>query len=419
MVKNKKILFIHQNFPGQYKHIYKVLVREGFEVHSLSISKYEGEGISNHYYELNSSSSDSINQWAREFEAKMIRADSALNKCLELKKGGFDPDLIIGHPGWGETFFMKEVWPKAKLLTYVEFYYKTIDCDIDFDRSVIEDDLNLNFEEFYKFNKFKLAARNAPFLASYATSDYLVSPTQYQKDLIPESLREGIEVIHDGIDTDILKPDPKVTLSINGKKYSRDDNVITYVSRSLDPYRGFHIFMKSIPKILKQNPDANIFIIGNDKTHGYGAKPTGKENYKEIYFSKIRDEIKGNEDRLFFFGPVQYELFIKVMQISSAHVYLTYPFVLSWSFLEAMSCGATIIGSNTEPVTEVIQDKENGLLVDFFDHESISNNVHKILKNKDKYKNISINARQTIIDKYDLKSVALPKHLDLINRALK
>ena len=419
MVNKKKILFVHQNFPGQYKHIYKSLVKKGFDVHSLSIKKYNGDGINNHYYELLSFSSENINQWAQEFEAKIIRADSALKKCLQMRDDGFYPDLIIGHPGWGETFFMKEVWPESKLLTYVEFYYKTINCDIDFDKAVIEDDLNLDFDKFYEFNKYKLTARNSPFLSTYALSDYLVSPTQFQKNLVPKSLRDNIEVIHDGIDTEILKPDPKVKVLVNGKKYSKSDKIITYVSRSLDPYRGFHIFMKAIPKILKENPDASIFIVGDDKTHGYGAKPKGDRNYKEIYYSKIKDQIKGDEDRLFFFGQVQYDLFIKLMQISSIHIYLSYPFVLSWSMLEAMSCGATIIGSNTSPVTEVIEDNTNGLLVDFFDYEGISANVHKVLKNRDKYKNLSTNARQTIIEKYDLKKVALPLHLDLINRALK
>ena len=156
----------------------------------------------------------------------------------------------------------------------------------------------------------------------------MVSPTQFQKNLVPKSLRDNIEVIHDGIDTDILKPDPKVKVLVNGKKYSKSDKIITYVSRSLDPYRGFHIFMKAIPKILKENPDASIFIVGDEKTHGYGAEPKGDRNYKEIYYSKIKDQIKGDEDRLFFFGQVQYDLFIKLMQfllfIFTFHILLFY-----------------------------------------------------------------------------------------------
>lgn len=419
MVNKKKILFVHQNFPGQYKHIYKSLVKKGFDVHSLSIKKYNGDGINNHYYELLSLSSENINQWAQEFEAKMIRADSALKKCLQMRDDGFYPDLIIGHPGWGETFFMKEVWPESKLLTYVEFYYKTINCDIDFDKAVIEDDLNLDFDKFYEFNKYKLAARNSPFLSTYALSDYLVSPTQFQKNLVPKSLRGNIEVIHDGIDTNILKPNPKVKVLVNGKKYSKSDKIITYVSRSLDPYRGFHIFMKAIPKILKENPDASIFIVGDDKTHGYGAKPKGDRNYKEIYYSKIKDQIKGDEDRLFFFGQVQYDLFIKLMQISSVHIYLSYPFVLSWSMLEAMAMEALIIGSKTKPVEEVIKDNKNGLLVDFFDYKKLSLMVTDVLNNPEKYSSIKKEARKTIVDNYDLEKVCLPKQIEIFEKLLK
>ena len=183
----------------------------------------------------------------------MIRAGSAANKAMEMKKNGFFPDLIIGHPGWGETFFFKEVWPEAKLLTYAEFYYKTKNSDIDFDPKLIQDDLGIDFESFYSYTKFKLTARNSPFLSTYAVSDYLMSPTNYQKSLLPASLRDNVEVIHDGIDTDKVAPNHDVVFSMNeNHQVSRQDEVITFVCRSLEPYRGFHIFMRSLPSLLKK-----------------------------------------------------------------------------------------------------------------------------------------------------------------------
>ena len=282
MVKRNKILFVHQNFPGQYKHISKELIDIGYEVHTLSITKFIDKSMTNHHYQLAGNSTKNINKWAIEFESKMIRAGSAANKAMEMKKNGFFPDLIIGHPGWGETFFFKEVWPEAKLLTYAEFYYKTKNSDIDFDPKLIQDDLGIDFESFYSYTKFKLTARNSPFLSTYAVSDYLMSPTNYQKSLLPASLRDNVEVIHDGIDTDILKPDENVTLKIRDKQFSKSDQIITYVSRSLDPYRGFHTFVKSIPQTLKDNPEANIIIVGNADTPGYGASPPDGKLYKEI-----------------------------------------------------------------------------------------------------------------------------------------
>ena len=413
---NKKILFVHQNFPGQYKHISVKLVNLGYEVHTLSIKEYSHEGMSNHSYNLIGQSSENINQWSIEFETKMIRAESAARKALDLKENGFSPDLIIGHPGWGETFFLKEVWPESKILSYVEFYYKTTDCDIDFDKDFIEKTLMKNFDEFHLYNKLKLTARNSPFLSSYTTSDYLVCPTEYQKSLVPKILRSAINVIHDGIDTNILKPNDDVSITINNKKFTKKDKIVTYVSRSLDPYRGFHIFMESIPEILKENPDTYIFIVGSKDTHGYGA-PSPDGIFKDIFYSKIKKEI--DESKIFFLDFLEYSSYIKVLQISSLHMYLTYPFVLSWSMLEAMSCGALVLASDTKPVTEVIKNNYNGLLVDFFDSNIIAKKITKVLKNKDKFNEIRLNARKTIIDKYDLEKVCLPAHLNLIKKALK
>jgi len=417
MKNKKKILFVHQNFPAQYRHLSNALVDKGYDVHTLSITQSNIEGMSNHHYKITRGSSDNINIWATEFETKMIRAEAAEKKAQELKKNGFIPNVIIGHPGWGETFFLKEVWPNAKLISYVEFYYKTKDSDIDFDRDFNEKILKRDFKEYLHFTSLKLTARNAPFLATYSTSEYLIAPTYFQKNLIPKSLRDNVEVIHDGIDTNILKPNPEVTITYDGKKFTKSDNIITYVSRALDPYRGFHILMKSLPKILKDNPNAYVFIIGEEKSSGYGAASPDGRSFKDIFFSEISHEI--DTDRVIFFGRVPYEEFIKVIQISSVHIYLTYPFILSWSILEAMSCESIVIASNTSPVTEVIKDNENGLLIDFFDFKALSDNVSKVLKNKEKYKSIGVNARKTILDNFDLEKKCLPAQLDLVAKALK
>lgn len=417
MKNKKKILFVHQNFPAQYKHIAHSLSRnKDYEVHTLSITEFKDSFTTNHHYKLSGNSSKNINQWAIEFESKMIRAGSAADKAIKIRDSGFIPDLIIGHPGWGETFFLREIWPNAKLITYVEFYYKTKNCDIDFDLELVEKYLEKDFQPYYEYNKLKLAARNAFFSSVYSTSDYLVCPTEFQKNHVPKSLRDNIKVIHDGIDTDNLQPDLNANVTVNDKVFSKNDKIISYVSRALDPYRGFHIFMRSLPKILMENPDAYVFIVGDPDHTGYGAgSPKGR--FKDIFFSEIKDKV--DTERVFFFGRVEYEIFIKIMQITTVHIYLTYPFVLSWSVLEAMSCGALVIGSNTEPVTEVIKDKKNGLLVDFFDDKKLSLLVTKVLKNVDNYQHIKENARDTIVKNYDLRTICLPQQLSMIEEALK
>ena len=412
----KKILFVHQNFPAQYKHLANYFAdNKDFEVHTLSITKYEDDRMENHHYTPQSSSTPNINQFSIEFETKMIRAESVAVKALALKKNNFNPDLILGHPGWGETIFLKEIWPDCPLISYVEFYYKTRDCDIDFDIDLLKE-VKGDVDRFLNFTRLKLMARNSYFSQSYLISDYLVCPTEFQKDQLPDIFRDKIDIIHDGIDTNKLKPEEDVSFKVNDVTLTNKDNVISYISRSLDPYRGFHIFIKSIPGILEKNPEANILIVGNPDTPGYGS-PLKEGRFKEYFYSRIEGKI--DTSRVHFLGFLKYEDYLKVLKITTVHTYLTYPFILSWSMLEAMSCGALIVGSNTGPVTEVIKNNENGIIVDFFDHKAIVENITNILKNRDKYTKIKENARKTILNNYDLEKICLPRHLKLIDKAIR
>lgn len=419
MTDKKTVLFVHQNFPAQYKHIAQALAQDNsYDVHCLAqIELNQDPKIKNHIYKITGSSSNSINEWAIEFETKMIRADAASKKANEMRDNGFSPDLIMLHPGWGEGFFLKELWPEAKIISYAEFYYKTSNCDIDFDKAFIEDVLKKDFKEHHEYNKYKLTARNAVFTHSYLNSDYIVCPTAFQKNVLPKLIQKTTNVIHDGIDTDFLKPLDDIEIKIRNKRLSKKDKIVTYVSRALDPYRGFHIFMETLPAILKNNPDAYVIIVGDETKTGYGAPHPDGIRYKDYYFSKIKDKI--DMKRVFFVGRVSYDIFMKIIQISTTHIYLTYPFVLSWSMLEAMSCGALVIGSNTGPVTEVIKHNKNGLIVNFFDKGQIVETVTKVLENTNNFNRLRLNARKTIIDKYDLKTVCLPKHISLIEEALK
>ena len=345
----------------------------------------------------------------------MIRAEAVSLKCLELKNNGFSPDLIIDHPGWGETFLIKEIWPDVKLLSYFEFYYNTINSDVDFDTNEPHYP-KPNLELFSR-----LRARNAPGMMSYLDSDLLISPTKFQKSTAPKILHKKINVIHDGIDTDIIRPvstgDITLTLPTEEKvKLSKDNKIITFVNRNLEPYRGYHSFMRSLPKIHEKHPDAYVLIIGGDKV-SYGSNSNTGESFKDIYFNEVKNDLGIQEKFYFLEGLIM--AILKILALSSVHVYLTYPFVLSWSMLEAMALEALIIGSKTAPVEEVIKNKKNGLLVDFFDVEGLSKLVIDVLDNPEKYKLMKKNARKTIVNNYDLKSISLPKQLELVESLLK
>lgn len=433
MNNKKKILFLHQNFPGQYKHLAPELAKnKNYDVQSLSLDDKNNtttlenlnktfKTIKHNKYKITDKNVPNLNRLTREFETKMIRAQSVAKKCLEMKENGYQPDLILAHPGWGEGFLLKEVWSDVKIINYFEFYYNTRDSDVDFD-------LKESNRPDYGFElTTKLIARNAPFLSAFNQSDMMIAPTNFQKDTAPEEYKNKIKVIHDGIDTDILKANEKASISLTPVNTSnaetqeqiiltKKDKVIAFVNRNLEPYRGYHIFMRSLPDIIKKHPDAYILIIGGDGV-SYGATPK-KGTYKDIFFNEIVNDIP-KDNKIKFLGYVPYNILLNIFCIADVHVYFTYPFVLSWSMLESMSLEGLIVGSKTPPVEEVIKHKENGLLVDFFDSKNLSKTIINILDNPESYKNLRKNARDTIVENYDLKTKCLPEQLKIVQEILK
>ena len=422
MSKKKEILFVHQNFPAQYLHLAPAMSKKNhINASSLSLNDLKSSGVKHHKYTIEATSTPKINRLATEFETKMIRAEAAALKCFELKEGGYSPDLIIGHPGWGETFLLKEVWPNTKLLSYFEFYYNTKDSDVDFDlqeqvRPVLGFDLCS-----------KLAARNSPFLSIFNLSEMMVCPTKFQKDTAPEEYKKLIKVVHDGIDTEKLRPMDKAFVELSNKninnlsskkiRLTKEDKIITFVNRNLEPYRGYHKFMRALPEIVEKNPDAYILIVGEDGV-SYGASPPKGQTYKDIYYNEVKDSLPKGGGKILFLGRVEYRTLLALFAITTVHVYLTYPFVLSWSMLEAMSMGALVLGSKTAPVEEIIKHDKNGILVDFFDTKALAKNVNNILENPGDYEKLKSEGRKTIIDNYDLNNICLPQQMKIIENLL-
>lgn len=405
------ILFIHQNFPGQFRHIAPALANHGHQVHALAITGQATPGVSLHSYRPSKGSSTSIHPLASEFETKVIRAEACGQAMLQLKANGLMPDLVIAHPGWGEALFVKDVWKQASLLSFLEFYYATSGTDVGFD------------PEFSKqgfFEDARLRVKNANNLLSLEISDFGLSPTNWQKQSHPQWTQDRIQVIFDGVDCDILKPNPSVRLNLKretGESFSltSKDEIITFVNRNLEPYRGYHSFMRALPKILSARPNARVLIVGGDGV-SYGAKAPEGKTWKQIFLDEVKSRI--DLERVHFLGNVPYPIFTQLLQLSSCHVYLTYPFVLSWSCIEALSTGCLVIGSDTGPVREVIEHGVNGLLVDFFNYEAIADAVIRSLSDPASFIRMRQNARASAKDNYDLRSVCLPKQLALIESIL-
>ena len=389
-----KILFVHQNFPAQFKHLAPALRKLGHEVRALAINVNPvPPSIKVDYYAPKRSNAPEIHPWLIDLESKVIRGEATFHLATKLRDQGFSPDIIIAHPAWGESLFLKDVWPEARLGLFAELYYQVRGSDVDFDPE---------FTTENNTDACRLRIKNAGQDLQFLQADALISPTQFQCSTFPGYLQQKISVIHDGIDTEVLRPDERAELKLNGDiVLNKDSEIITFVNRNLEPMRGYHIFMRSLPAILRERPNARVIIVGGNDV-SYGGKAPEGSSWKKIFLDEVSAQL--DMTRVHFVGKVPYPNFIKLLQLSSVHVYLTYPFVLSWSLLEAMSISCAIVASDTAPVREVITHDENGVLVNFFDKEELAKQVVELLNNPQKRERLGNAARQTAISRYDLNS---------------
>ena len=400
------ILFVHQNFPGQFKFLAPALAQQGHRVIAMTMQAnalQEWQGVQVVSYTANRSTTAGVHPWVSDIETKTIRGEACFLAALQLKQQGFAPDVIIAHPGWGESLFLKEVWQQAKLAIYCEFFYHPNGADVGFDPE---------FPATLVGDACRLRLKNVNNLLHFEIADAGISPTHWQASTFPEPFRSHISVIHDGIDTDTLAPNPLVSLTLNGSlTLTRQDEVITFVNRNLEPYRGYHIFMRALPALLRQRPKARVLIVGGDAV-SYGAAPANGQKWKDIFATEVRPKMQASEwSRVHFLGNLPYQQFIPVLQLSTVHVYLTYPFVLSWSLLEAMSLGCSIVASDTAPLHEAVVHDETGRLVDFFDTEALTQSVVALLDDPKARARLGQSARTFAQGHYDLKRVCLPEQL--------
>jgi glycosyltransferase involved in cell wall biosynthesis len=401
-----KILLVHQNFPGQFKHLAPMLLQEPRnEVVAFTMNDYQGPAtLKVVRYQAAKGTSKDVHPWVAETETKVIRGDAAFRAALALKHSGFDPDLILAHPGWGESLFLKQVWPKSKMVIYCEFFYAAQGSDVGFDPE---------FASTEPGDACRVRMKNVNNLLHFDIADGGISPTEWQKSTFPEPFRSKIDVVHDGVNTELLRPNPDAWLQFNQKKIGRGDEIITFVNRNLEPYRGYHTFMRALPAILKARPNARVLIVGGDGV-SYGAKAPDGHTWKQIYLDEVKHEI--DLTRVHFLGHIPYQHFITLLQISTVHVYFTYPFVLSWSLLEAMSCGCSIVASDTKPLHEAIIHNQTGMLTSFFDPKQLSQQVIELLNSPSKRQALGHHARALAIQNFDLTQVSLPRLLSIIER---
>ena len=403
-----RILFVHQNFPGQYAHLLKHYSCDPANeiVFLTRRANAPFAGIRKIVYRLGREASPKTHFYVRSIEQAVLHGQAVARAALRLKKEGFVPDVILGHNAWGETLYLKDIFPEAPLLAYFEYYYRASGADIGFD------------PEFPETLDVRLRVRtlNAVNLMGLEAADRGQTATGWQHSTYPARYRDTISVAHEGIDTGRVKPDPEAKLVLpDGRALTREDEILTYVARNLEPYRGFHVFMRALPEIQRRRPKAHAVIVGGDEV-SYGASPRDGRTWRQTLLAEVGGTL--DLSRVHFLGRVPYGTFVNALQVSSAHVYLTYPFVLSWSMLDAMAAGCAVIASSTAPVEEVIRDGENGLLVDFFDAKAIAGKVESVLGEPKRHEALRALARQTAEERFDLKRTCLPRQIALVESML-
>jgi glycosyltransferase involved in cell wall biosynthesis len=360
------------------------------------------KGVRLFKYALASPDVSSTHPFARRFDLECHRAEQVLYALTNLKSSGFIPDVIVAHPGWGETLPIRSIFPKARLIIYCEFFYGSADRDVGFDPE---------FPAIGMDGHVSLHLKNAATLLALAECDSGIAPTHWQRSTFPDIFQEKIAVLHEGVDTATVKPAPKASYRLpSGELLTTKHEVVTFVARNLEPLRGYHVFMRALPRIMAERPNARVLLIGGNGT-SYGARPPGGTTWQSLFLDEVAGQI--DRKRVFFLGHLAYEDYLRALQISSAHVYFSYPFVLSWSLLEAMSAGCAVIGSDTAPVRELLND-QNGIRVPFFDVDQLARRVVEALADHNKFLKIRAAARQTILDKYDLTRTCLPALVDFI-----
>jgi glycosyltransferase involved in cell wall biosynthesis len=403
------ILFIHQNFPGQYPHLAQMCSKIGYRVLAIGgPTARELPGVELHRYNpMPSTGIPTCHPWAIDWQTKCIRAEAVGRVLAQLKSDGLIPDLIIGHPGWGEMLCTKDIFGQTPVLHHIEYFYQLQGGDVGFDPEMSRSTADWSAQAM-------LRIRRAPQLLALHDLDWGWAPTHWQASTAPKEYADRVSVVHEGIDTTSVTPNKASVISLSraGISFKPGDEVISYVARGLEPYRGFHIFMRMLAILQRFRPNMHAVIVGGENV-SYGRPPASGLSWKQELLQELNGYLDLN--RIHFAGQVPHPVLHDLFRVSRCHIYLTYPFVLSWSMLEAMACGAIVIGSDTEPVREVLNHGQNGILVDFFDAEAMAKTIASVLSKPDSYQHLKAAARQTIIEAYDLNTVCLPRQLQMIN----
>jgi glycosyltransferase involved in cell wall biosynthesis len=388
-----RILFLHPNFPSQFWRFAQLLATNPRHEVAFATMRKDGElkGIRKVLYKPKRKASEKTHPYLHSFEEGILQGQAVYRALLEEKKAGFYPDIIYGHSGWGCTLFVKDLFPRARFLGNFEWFYhaRGTDCDFDPEDPVTADD------------EARIRVKNSSILIDLYSCDGGSCPTKWQWQQFPVEFRTKLSVIHEGVDAKFFRPAPKdapLTLTKSKLDLRALPEVVTYATRGMEPYRGFPQFIEAAHKLLSMRPNCHIIVAGEDRV-AYGRSPKSGKTYKEELLEKYPLDPK----RVHFTGLLPYNEYLCLLQASHAHVYLTRPFVLSWSILEAMATGCIVVASRTAPVEEVIEHEQNGFLVDFFRPDELAQTLNRAIEERPDLMHLRARARETVRLKYELR----------------
>jgi glycosyltransferase involved in cell wall biosynthesis len=384
----QRVLFVHNNFPGQFGDLAQSLIARG--VRCVAFGQHHAPGLPEiPMLRYNVKRGTTFGQFPLVIraEADAIRGELTARAARKAQSEGFQPDVIVGHTGWGETLFLREIWPQARQVLFPEFFYRG-GLDVGFDPE---------FKGMEENDLLRLKAKNMSMALALSDADVIVCPTEFQASIMPDVFKPRIRVIHEGVDTEALKPGPAEPFALDdGRFIAPGTPVVTHVNHNLEPLRGMHIFARALPRLLAEVPQAQVLIMGRELKGGYGGAAPEKLTWKEICLRGVELD----PERVHFLGEVPHDRMVAALRLSAAHVYYTYPFVLSWSAIEAMALGCYVIGSDTPPLHDAIENGVNGRLLPFFDVPALSEALIAACRDPAASAPLRRAARRTAVDKF-------------------
>lgn len=398
------IVFVHQNFPAQFGQIASYLVRKHGCRCTFVSEQPAGiiDGIEKIHYRIEGGATAHTHYCSRSYENAIWHSHAVYNALKA--RPDIRPDVVVGHSGFLTTVFLRELYDCA-FINYFEYYYLTRGSDMDFRPDF----------PYPEINMLRARARNAVLLLDLENCDRGYSPTHWQRSRFPTVFHDKIHVIFDGIDTSFWQSLQGVSLGVQGRILSPETRLVTYVARGMESLRGFDVFMKFAKRLYERRQDVVFLVVGSDRIcYGGDADFTGKQSFKEWVLAQDQYDLS----RIIFAGQLSPLDLAKLLSISNLHVYLSVPFVLSWSLLNALACETTVLAADTAPVREVIEDGKNGLLVDFFDLDRMVELAMRVLDAPRDYKHLGKSGRELVRSRYSLE-VCLPQMLDLYHEAMR